>query len=316
MKELIKKKFLALIMVMVFVIVTIPACSSKGEEAKEEPLVFAVTYMTMNEPFYVLMNEGLQPAIEAKGGELIVLDGQFDQLKQVSDVEDMVQQGVDAIFVIPVDSQGIKPALEACNKAGIPIINVDTLVEDTDLVQAIVASDNFELGRICARNLAESMGGEGNVAIIDTSWIHSGYDRSVGFQEVMEEYPDINIVQIQDAEDCTTEDAIVVMEGFLQVYDDLDAVFATNDAMGLGCYAAIKSANMTDRIKIVSVDGSERVCELIKEGEYFGSAAQFPKLMGEKAAEVAFALLEGKEFNDSIYVDIDFVSEENVDDFN
>lgn len=291
-----------------------PASSDASTQAEEGP-VFAITYMTMNDPFYVLLSQGIKPKVEAMGGTLIEYDGKFDQLKQVSDIEDMIQQDVDMIFVVPVDSQGIKPALDSCNKAGIPVINVDTLVEDLDVVDAVVASDCIELGRICAKNLAEGLNGEGDIAIIDTSWIKSGHDRAIGFEEEMKKYPGINIVQNQDAKDCTTEDAITVMEGFLQVHDGLDAVFATNDAMGLGCYAAIKSANMTDKIKIVSVDGSERVCELIKAGEYFGSAAQFPELMGEKAAEVGFDVLDGKKFTDPIYVDIDFVDSSNVDEF-
>ena len=274
-----------------------------------------ITYMTMNDPFYVSMSNGIKPKIEELGGELIELDAKFDQNKQNSDIEDLIQQQVDLIFVVPVDSKGIKPALESCKAAGIPVVDVDTMVDDPDLVVTQVASDCIKLGKLCGEAMAKALNGSGNIIVITTDVIRPARDRSTGFKEVMKNYPGINIVQYQDAQTCSTEDALGLMENMLQAHPDINGAFGTNDAIGLGIYAAAKSANKIGDVKIVSVDGSERVCELIKNNEYLGSAAQFPEKMGVKAAEVGFGVLNGEEYPKEILLDVDFVDSSNVDEF-
>lgn len=163
--------------------------------------------------------------------------------------------------------------------------------------------------------MAKALNGSGNIIVITTDVIRPARDRSTGFKEVMKNYPGINIVQYQDAQTCSTEDALGLMENMLQAHPDINGAFGTNDAIGLGIYAAAKSANKIGDVKIVSVDGSERVCELIKNNEYLGSAAQFPEKMGVKAAEVGFGVLNGEEYPKEILLDVDFVDLSNVDEF-
>ena len=292
---------------------SLSSCFGGRNETKKK--TFGITYMTMNDPFYVSMSNGIKPKIEELGGELIELDAKFDQNKQNSDIEDLIQQQVDLIFVVPVDSKGIKPALESCKAAGIPVVDVDTMVDDPDLVVTQVASDCIKLGKLCGEAMAKALNGSGNIIVITTDVIRPARDRSTGFKEVMKNYPGINIVQYQDAQTCSTEDALGLMENMLQAHPDINGAFGTNDAIGLGIYAAAKSANKIGDVKIVSVDGSERVCELIKNNEYLGSAAQFPEKMGVKAAEVGFGVLNGEEYPKEILLDVDFVDLSNVDEF-
>lgn len=183
-------------------VVSLSSCFGGRNETKKK--TFGITYMTMNDPFYVSMSNGIKPKIEELGGELIELDAKFDQNKQNSDIEDLIQQQVDLIFVVPVDSKGIKPALESCKAAGIPVVDVDTMVDDPDLVVTQVASDCIKLGKLCGEAMAKALNGSGNIIVITTDVIRPARDRSTGFKEVMKNYPGINIVQYQDAQTCST----------------------------------------------------------------------------------------------------------------
>jgi ABC-type xylose transport system substrate-binding protein len=111
----------------------------------------------MNNPVFVDLNKGLQTVIEARGDKLVTLDAQFNSLKQKNDVADLLQQQPAAIFINPVNWEGIKGTLIEAKRAKVPVVIVDAPVNDPDLVLCQVASDNVEAGRLaCTRRTAYS----------------------------------------------------------------------------------------------------------------------------------------------------------------
>lgn len=106
--------------------------------------LFGVTFQTMNNPFFVDLNDGLKKVIEARGDRLVTLDAQFNSLKQKNDISDLLQQQPAAIFVNPVNWEGVKGSLLDAKRRNVPIIVVDAPVADPDLVLCQVASDNIE----------------------------------------------------------------------------------------------------------------------------------------------------------------------------
>lgn len=336
------KKRLALLMAALLIMVQFAACgsSTSGTEAAAEDStaapaaeestgaseqdaaepaeggqrVFGATFMTMDNPFYISLEKGLRDAVEAEGDKLVILDPQFDQMKQNASIEDWIQQQVDGIFVCPVDSAGITPALEAAQTAGVPVIDVDTKCDEEDLVLTQVVSDCVLAGRQCGEELVATMGESGKVAMITYSVVKPARDRAQGFKEVMEQYPDIEIVAEQDVETCSTEGALPVMESMLQAHPDLTGVFGINDPIGLGCMAAIESANMS--LPLVTVDGSDEVKDLIVEGRYTGTAAQFPEEIGKQAAGLMYDYLDnGVTPEKEVLVDTAMINADNVQDY-
>src|SRR5438874_2835376 len=116
--------------------------------------LFAVTFQTMNNPFFVDLNEGLRRVIESHGDRLVTLDAQFNSLKQKNDTSDLLQQQPAALFINPVNWEGIRGSLIDAKRRGVPVIVVDAPVSDPDLVLCQVASDNVEAGRLAAAALA------------------------------------------------------------------------------------------------------------------------------------------------------------------
>ena len=116
---------------------------------------FGYTCFTMNNPFFITIADSIKEELAKNGDTLIVLDPQLDQAKQISQIEDMISQGIDLMFLNPVDWKGVKPALDALKAAGIPIVNFDAEVYDKDLVDSVVVSDNFQAGFVCGQDLVK-----------------------------------------------------------------------------------------------------------------------------------------------------------------
>ena len=186
------KKALVLILTALLVV---SFCTVSFAEGKK----FGATYMTMNNPFFGAMNEAIKKAVEANGDTLITLDPALDEVKQISQVEDMLAQGVSAIFLNPVDWQGVAPALLACKEAGVPIINVDAPVYDEEYVACIVASDNLSAGLICGEDMLKRIKG-GKVVILEHPTAKSGVDRILKFDEIVKAHPEFTIAARQSSE--------------------------------------------------------------------------------------------------------------------
>lgn len=335
-----KSRLLALLVVLAFTFTTLVGCASAepsgGTESTEEEVsqveeaaetsaqepqeekeqkVFAASYFTLNNTHFIQWSEGLREVIEANGDKLIDLDAQLDINKQISDIEDVLQQGVDAIFVAPVDSEGIKTAYLSCEKAGVPVINIDIPIPE-DLAQHCafqVTTDNVMAGQVLGEAMIKNTGGEAKVAIIDWSINKAVTDRTSGFEEAIKDSPQIEVVARQDAS-ASVESAIPVMEAFLQSNPEITAVFGINDPSCQGALSAIEAANVQG-IGIYSIDGSPDGLDLVKEGKFVGTSAQFPHKMGNVAAENVYKFLAGEEVEKVIAIESVFVDKDNVDEF-
>ncbi len=120
--------------------------------------LFGFTVQTMNNPFFIDLEQGLKSVIEAHGDRLVTLDAQFNSLKQKNDISDLLQQQPAAIFINAVNWEGVRGSLIEARRKQVPVIIVDAPVSDVDLVLSQVASDNIEAGRLAAEALAKISG--------------------------------------------------------------------------------------------------------------------------------------------------------------
>jgi ribose transport system substrate-binding protein len=285
------------------------------EDAEQEgkSYTFGATYMTLNNPFFVALNNGIKDVVEANDDVLIALDPALDPNKQVSQIEDLIAQGVDAIFVNPADWKGIRPALEAAEKAGVPIINVDAPVYDTELVSSIIASDNYNAGVICAQDMMSKLD-SAKIVVLEHPTAKSAIDRTQGFIDTIAGMDQYEIVAQQSSEG-QLEQAMPVMENIIQANPEIDVVMALNDPTAMGALAALLSAKREEGVLIYGVDGAPEAKQMIRDGKMTATAAQSPITIGKTAAEVAYTLLEGGDVEKEIFVDVIFIDENNVDEY-
>lgn len=275
--------------------------------------LFGVTFQTMNNPFFVDLNEGLQEVIEAHGDRLVTLDAQWNSLKQRNDISDLILQGATAIFINPVNWEGIRGSLLQAKQKGIPCIVVDAPAKDADLVVCTVASDNVKAGRLAAQALAKARR-PARIVILHHSVNKACLDRVQGFREEIAKYPDMQILAIQEGKG-TTEGGRAVMSDLIGRYPDLNAVFPINDPSALGAISALEAANKLQDVTVVTVDGSQEALAAIRAGKLLSSSAQFPREIGRIAAEKAYDHLAGKPVDPQVVVRVELITKENADQF-
>lgn len=273
--------------------------------------LIGVSFQTMNNPFFVDLNDGLKEAIEGRGDRLVTLDAQFNSSKQLRDLSDLLQQQPAAVFVNPVNWEGVRGSLVEAKRKGVPVVIVDAPVADPDLVLCQVASDNVQAGRLAAEALGKA-NPNAKVVILHHSINKACLDRVDGFKEGAAKFPGIKLLDTQEGKG-KTEGARPVMRDLLGRFPDLDAAFPINDPSALGCVSAAESAGR--KVTIVTVDGSREGAAAIKAGKLLASSAQFPKEMGRVAAEKAYDHLAGKPVEKDVKIPVKLVTKENADEF-
>lgn len=266
------------------------ASDDGGTADAKDGKVYGVSVMTMNNAFFVAEVDGIKANI-GPNDEVMAPDPALEIDTQIEQITDMVNAKVDVIMVDAIDSEGIKPALEEAKKAGIPVIAIDTEVADVDLVASTIVSDNTDAGRIAAQTLMDAIGGKGKIAVLDHSTVACVRERTAGLEEIMKNYPDVEIVFRKDTNGNVTE-AQAATEDVLTSDPDLAGIFAINDPTASGAIAGIKGNNA--KVGVVSIDGSQDAIDMIKAGDLLCTAAQFPDQIGAKAVEVAQMIFDGK----------------------
>jgi len=300
-----KKFYIGLLIAALAVTALLSGCGQK--KAESEGYTFGATYWTMNNPYFVALEAGIRGAVEANGDTLISYDPQGDQTTQIAQIEDLIAQGVDLIFLNPADWQGVRPALDAAQKAGIPIIVVDTPVYDSEMVLQTVWSDNYKAGQLVAQDLLTHMT-SGNVVILDLPTDKSAKERYDGFVDVLNAAGGFTILDVQNGEG-STEPSLAIMEDMIQAFgDDIDAAFGINDPSALGILSALEAAGMADRVLVYGVDGSPDAKAMIKDGKLTATSAQFPKQIGVIAVAQAYKVLAGETIEKEILVPVELVN--------
>ena len=255
-----------------------------------EKHVFGASYMTMSNPYYQLLDEQIRILIEANGDQLISRDAGMHQDKQLEQVKELIDAGVEVLFLTPVEWDNVKPALELANAAGIPIIVVDTPVEDSELVSCSVLSDNYEAGVLCARHLL-SIRDSANILLLEHVTAESGKERIQGY--------------------------LLVMEKLLKEHPEADTLMALNDPSAFGGMAAIRGAGLTDRFLVYGVDGTPEAKGMVKDGMMTATCAQFPLIVSEKTVEQGYRFLkEGPgSRKEEVIVPVELITAENIDHF-
>lgn len=266
-------------------------CGHAGPVKRARPLV-GVTLLTETHMFYKAMEDALRAEAAAKNMDLAIVSCEMDPARQASQFEDFVTQKVDAILAAPCDSSAVVPYAQAATAAGIPVFTADIAAHGGGIVSHI-ASDNVEGGRLAARTLARLIGGRGDVIIIDHPEVSSVQDRVRGFEEALEAFPEIRIVQRPSASGQRAK-AMAAMEDMLQAQRGLKGVFGINDDSALGALSVLEAAKRTD-IAVVGFDATEEAQAAIRRGSALrADIMQHPDQIGRTAIDIIARRLAGE----------------------
>jgi len=282
-------------------------CSATG--ASGNGLTIGLAVSTLNNPFFVELQQGAQAMADQLGAKLTVVDAQNDATNQVNQVQTLVTQGVKAIILNPVDSKQSAPAAKAAEMANIPLISVDRSVEGK--VAAEVASNNVSGGSLAAIELGRATSGE--VAHLKgISGASASRDRGQGFEQGLNS-GNIKVVATAVA-DFDRAKALNETTNLLQGHPNLKGIFAENDEMALGAIKALGARAGKD-VMVVGFDGTPDGLKAIQDGSLAATVAQQPKLLGSKAVEQAVKAAKGEPVQQVVDVEVKVITKQNVAEF-
>ncbi|MGB8624215.1 MAG: sugar ABC transporter substrate-binding protein [Paracoccaceae bacterium] len=252
----------------------------------------------------------------------VVLDAGGDVARQIAQIQDLIQQNVDAIIIWPTNGKAVVPAVKKAHDAGIPVVitNSNIAEEGFPFISSFSGPDNITQGSRAAEIMCDKFK---DMGIADTAQIvqisgQPGYttaiERAKGFEDHLPEVcPNVKLLETQPG-DWNREKSQRVMEAFLVKYDKIDGVYAGDDNMGVGALNAAKAAGR-DGIIFVGATNFAVGYEAMARGEYWGSIYQSPVDDAKNALKTAIDVVDGKDVPFLNYFDTPKITQDNMDQF-
>ncbi|MDA3938837.1 MAG: ribose ABC transporter substrate-binding protein RbsB [Spirochaetia bacterium] len=298
------KKNLSFLLILLLVISTVSFAGGNKEES--DGLTLGLSLSTLNNPFFVTLKEGAEAKAAELGAKLIIVDSQDDPSKEATNIEDLIQKGVDALLINPTDADAIVPSIKKANAAGIPVFTIDRGAAGGDVVSHI-ASDNVAGGKMAAEYMVELLGGKGNVVELEgIAGTSAARDRGKGFNSVVSGNSGLSVVARQTA-NFNRAEGLSVFENILQAQSEISAVFAHNDEMILGAVQAAEAAGRTGII-FIGFDAVDDAVNAVKSGKLAATVAQQPAEIGSLGVDAAVKSLSGGSVESSIPVPLALVT--------
>ncbi|MHB8140523.1 MAG: substrate-binding domain-containing protein [Vulcanimicrobiaceae bacterium] len=281
------------------------ATASPGATTARATKTIGVSIQNREAQFYQVMETGMQAEAKKFGYKLEVVDANRDNARQQSQVEDFISQKVNAIVLIPYDSQAIGSAIAEANRAKIPVFTADIAsTSKIGKVLSYIASDNVQGGVKAADLLCKGIGGKGEVAIIDEPEVTSVQDRVKGFRrELKAKCPGAKIVADVDAGG-QRDRAASDMSDVLQSHPHVKGVFGINDDSALGALTAVQQAGLVGKVAIVGFDATPEARTAIAKGQMYGDVVQYPKTIGKLTIDTIHSYFAGKKISRLVHVSV------------
>ncbi|WP_371419672.1 substrate-binding domain-containing protein [Pantoea sp. CCBC3-3-1] len=263
---------------------------SSSAQAKTWQVGVALANFDLN--FVSILRTQMIEELKAQGIKSQFSDAKGDVALQVQQVEDFINQGVDAIILNPVDTQGVTPMINAAKQANIPLIFVNRKPEvPLSGAMAYVGSDSALSGKMQIEALAKQMNYRGNIAILMGALSNEeARERTRAVEAFVAQHKEMKVVEKQSAK-WQRNEAVDVVSGWLLNGTPVNAIVANNDEMAIGAIMALNQAKRKD-VLVAGIDGTPDGLQFIKNGEMVVTIFQDAKGQASGAVKVAHTLLE------------------------
>lgn len=314
------KKILAILLVLVLTIGMFTACGGGSEQGGDAEAGYKVGYAcnNFNDTFQTYIVDAAKTAASENGITLDVQDAQEDVIKQQDQVKAMLEQGIDALIVVPVDTSAMDPITSAAKEAGVPLVYVNrNPFGENELPEGVyyVGSQEIVAGEFQAKYLVELMGEEGGVGILQGILSNEGaLKRTEGNETTLADYPGIKILA-KETGNWQRDQGMTLTENWLTAYGDkLNAILANNDEMALGAVQALQAAGRTDVI-VMGVDAIDDAKTAVADGTLAATVLQDAAGQGGGAVNVVAKVLAGETVEPITWIDFVLITPDNIADF-
>lgn len=286
---------------------------SLSVSAKTPKIGVALANFDLN--FVSILRTQMVGEISALKMEGQFVDAKGDVALQVQQIDDFINQGVEAIILNPVDTQGVLPMIKAAQAAGIPLVFVNRKPEvKLPANMAYVGSDSARGGEMQMEALAKKMNYRGNVAILMGALSNEeARERTRAVEAVIAKYPQMAVIEKQTAR-WQRNEAVDVVAGWLLNQRPIDAIAANNDEMAIGAVMALNQAK-NSHILVAGIDGTPDGQQFIKNGKMVLTIFQDAKGQAKGAVKVAKALLDKQPVEALNWIPYKTITHENYAEF-
>jgi len=319
------RKFAAVLSVVMLLAVMLGACVAPAAPAAATPAADAPAAdapikigvsMLFDDLWLTILRDAMTAYAESQPGvELIMVDSKEDVATQLGQVENFVAQGVDAIILIPANTDATDPMTKAAVDAGIPLVYVNRKPANLPEGVAYAGSDSIVAGTLQMEWIAEQLEGKGNVVIMNGNLSQeAAQQRTAGVKEVAAKFPDIKIIK-EDTANWSRDQGLALMENWLATGDQIDAVASNNDEMAIGALAAIEAAGKLGQILVGGVDASPDALDAMDKGRLNVTVFQNAAGQGEGGIKAAIALARGEAIEQITWIPYELVTPENYKEY-
>ena len=293
--------------------VALSATFGAAEAAEAKKVGLAVANLQAN--FFNQIKQSVEAYGKEKGIEVITVDAKGDAATQVSQIQDLLAQNIDALIYIPAGATAAAVPVKAAKAAGVPVVNIDRNAEGAP-GDTFIATDSVTSAKQVCDYLAKQAGGKGEMVIVHgQKGTTPEVDRSKGCAEALKGYPDIKVVGELWSEGWHQDEGFKLTSDLLQANPNVSIIFAQADALALGAAQAVKVANSGHRIFIGGYDGDTAALTALKDGVFDVTATQQTQKMGRLGLDAAIALVAGEKLPAEQLQDATLTTKENVEQF-
>jgi len=310
------KKLLGAVAAVAISAIALTGCAPAGDSGSGDVKIGA-TFPVLD-AFLQKVADGMTAEAEAQGAsiDIVAADNKVDT--QLSQVENFIAQGVDAILVVAVDTSAAGPMTAAAQEAGIPLVYVNRKPADLPAGVPYVGSQSLVSGTLEMEQLALLAGEKGNVVIMQGELTNeAALDRSKGCVDVVAKYPGMKVVET-DTANWDRAQGQALMENWLQSGTEFTIVCANNDEMALGAILALKAAGKTlgvDGVLVGGVDATADALASLEAGELATTVFQDASGQGGGGVTAAIMLINGETVEDYVDIPYQLVTLDNIADF-
>jgi ribose transport system substrate-binding protein len=275
--------------------------STPGAKTEGKPTIALVFKSLANEFFSTMANGAREHQKVHTDRYTLIVNGikdERDLSQQMSIVEQMIAQRVDAIVIAPADSKALVPVLKRAMDAGIVVVNIDNKLDEGVLDQSgvdipFVGPDNRAGARKAGEHMARSLKPGDEVAILEgVPTAFNAQQRRAGFEDALNA-AGMKIVAAGSGQ-WEMAKANSVAAAMLSEHPKLKGIAASNDSMALGAAAAVKAAGLEGKVLVVGFDNISAVQQMIRDGKMLATVDQHGDQLAVYGIEQALDMLAGK----------------------
>lgn len=301
---------------MIMAVAASALLAGSGAALAQDKPTFALIQINQQALFFTQMNEGAQKAADAAGANLVIFNANNDPAAQNNAIENFIQQKVNGLIVVAIDTNGIMPAVNAADAAGIPVVAVDAVLPADGPQKAQIGVDNEGAGKMIGEHFLKvvksDMGGKAKLGIVGALNSTIQNIRQKGFEDVVKTDSNVTMAGVVDGRN-VQDSALSAAENLITANPDLTAIYATGEPALLGAVAAIESQGKQGQVKLVGWDLTASAIKGIDGGYVVGVVQQDPAGMGAAAVDALMKIHGGGTVEKSISVPITIVTKENVE---